>query len=694
MGRTGGENGGPVAGEMEDQQIDPRLREDDASPPTRPPPPPPAAAATAALATGPITTVPASAAPTTTAPTAQTSSSVSSASSSSGPPALHGHGHGHGHDHGHPHAHHNLQHHHHHHHHGQYAAAQPEAPTHAAAASVDSHSHQSPSTTGLITSPGAASQGVTTYGTPHTPLTPTTAHLGLGHDTPPAYDANGNPFDPNDPKRPRACEACRGLKVKCEPDLANPDGPCKRCAKAGRNCVVTQPTRKRQKKTDSRVAELEKKIDALTASLHASRGTSGPAAHPSPEERQDAFTPGPPQQPPSARPQPQPQPQPPMPSQPQHPYPRGGESRSWSALPAQDPRSPYAPGNQQEQFAPSGASAGQKRKFGDRRTSADVVRASPGEPSPHPHQQQPPQQGEGTNDWFSPDTVDRGIVTMDQANDFFARYTNHMVSHLPAVVFPPGTTAADLRRTKPALFLSIIATASSEVPSIHRPLTTELTQYFADRVFVHGEKSLELVQALQVSVVWYHPPENFEELKFYQMVHLGAVMAIDIGLGRRRNNPKSRFVPYTWQNHPFRKTPLPDPSSIECRRAWLASYFLASNVAMALHRPNLIRWTSFMTECMDILESSPEAFPSDKYLCHLVWTHRLAEEVGIQFSMDDPGAFVNIAEPKVQYALRGFERDLAKYNDGIPPAVKQRKLIWRFPRPRKPRLTLNSVLAS
>ena len=72
----------------------------------------------------------------------------------------------------------------------------------------------------------------------------------------------------NELKRPRACEACRGLKVRCVPE---PDGKCKRCAKAGRQCVVTAPSRKRQKKSDSRVAELEKKIDVLTASLQATK---------------------------------------------------------------------------------------------------------------------------------------------------------------------------------------------------------------------------------------------------------------------------------------------------------------------------------------------------------------------------------------------------------------------------------------
>lgn len=69
-----------------------------------------------------------------------------------------------------------------------------------------------------------------------------------------------------DTKRPRACDSCRGLKVKCIIDPASRD-PCKRCAKAGRQCIVTPPTRKRQKKADGRVAELERKIDALTATL-------------------------------------------------------------------------------------------------------------------------------------------------------------------------------------------------------------------------------------------------------------------------------------------------------------------------------------------------------------------------------------------------------------------------------------------
>ena len=44
----------------------------------------------------------------------------------------------------------------------------------------------------------------------------------------------------------------------------------------GKTSITTPPTRKRQKKADSRVAELERKIDALTATLHAQKsGGSG-----------------------------------------------------------------------------------------------------------------------------------------------------------------------------------------------------------------------------------------------------------------------------------------------------------------------------------------------------------------------------------------------------------------------------------
>jgi RalA-binding protein 1 len=262
---------------------------------------------------------------------------------------------------------------------------------------------------------------------------------------------------------------------------------------------------------------------------------------------------------------------------------------------------------------------------------------------------------------------------MDLAADFFTRYTERMAPHLPAVIFPPSQTVAELRRSKPILFLAIMAAASSEVHSLQSTLQRELMVIFAEKVFLSGEKSLELVQALLVAVIWYWPPEHFEELKFYQLVHVAAVMAIDLGLGRRGAPRRPLGAPYSWQAHSFRRQAPVDPTSIESRRAWLGCYFLTCNTSMSLHRPNLVRWTPFMSECIDILNSSPDAAPTDKYFCHLVLQHQLGEDICGQLSLDDPANVVDINDPRTQYALKAHERDLEKAKDSVPEDLLKRK---------------------
>ncbi|KAK4240802.1 hypothetical protein C8A03DRAFT_12871 [Achaetomium macrosporum] len=513
---------------------------------------------------------------------------------------------------------------------------------------------------------------------PQTPSSSTTAATPIAHDhhgsgsssnnnsnpsanpppfnrsslTPPGTATAADHAHGTDPKKPRACESCRGLKVRCDPDPADPDGPCRRCAKAKRACVVTQPTRKRQKKTDSRVAELEKKIDALTATLHASRGSASVAVG------------------------------------------DGGGGGGWgreqqvggkkaeelvrypSTLPPPLPPPPAA------MMAAPPAVAGQKRKFEERRESGEDVgfAAAARDMPPLSSSVTPQPGGEAGREQQAADVVERGILTMTLANELLIRYMTQMCPHLPGVVIPPGTTAADLRASKPLLFLAIMAAASSEMPALQRTLTKELMQVLAEKIIIRGNKSLEVIQAIQIATIWYWPPERFEELKFYQLVHVAAVMAIEIGLGRKRSAKGGfrKHIAYVWRDHPMRKPALPDPTTIEARRAWLTCYFMATNTAMALHRPNLIRWTPFITECMDVLESSPEAAPTDKYLCHLVWTHKLAEEVGIQFSMDDPASTPNLAETRTQHALRGFERELERYRNAIPREMMQPSLRLSF----------------
>jgi hypothetical protein len=170
--------------------------------------------------------------------------------------------------------------------------------------------------------------------------------------------------------------------------------------------------------------------------------------------------------------------------------------------------------------------------------------SSPGSKSPHddhtPQDWSPPA--------FSPDTdvVERGILTMEEADQLFQSYNNDLTQYYPTVVFPPEVSAADLRRTKPTLFLAVISAAAAKVdPHLYSILNTEVLSAYAHRTVVKSEKSLELIKAMIITTVWsvpesipyklgqevlelgkcltirrYYPPGKYAQLKFYEYIHM------------------------------------------------------------------------------------------------------------------------------------------------------------------------------
>jgi hypothetical protein len=422
---------------------------------------------------------------------------------------------------------------------------------------------------------------------------------------------------------------------------------------------VTAPSRKRQKKTDSRVAELEKKIEALQAAVNQKPGppkTDVPTA-------QEAM---------GAPSRPNPYQQVTNGAYGGAPFQTAPTTGEFAGFPKSEYDSKKSSG---PPMVMAGQKTGQKRKAGahdfmnkspmfNGGLSGKSVENSSGRNNAS-EAATPAQKVAQTHEYA--DVVDRNIVTIDQATKMFDSYVERMAPHFPAVVFPYGTSAGEIRKSKPTLFLAILSASSGmNYPELQRNLTKEVMSIYAERIIVNGEKTLELIQALHISTLWYWPPEHFEELKFYQLIHIAAVMAIDIGMGKRSKPQKPKYAGL-WRDNPWRRTPYPEPESVEARRAWLGCYFLCCNASMGLRRPNLIRWTPFMSDCIEFLETSPEAAPSDKVLCQWVRSQHIAEEVGTQFSMDDPLATVNIADSKVQYALKGFERDLEKWSSQIPP---------------------------
>jgi hypothetical protein len=101
------------------------------------------------------------------------------------------------------------------------------------------------------------------------------------------------------------------------------------------------------------------------------------------------------------------------------------------------------------------------------------------------------------------------LMTPDTAERIFLRYVNEICPHFPAVPLAPGTTAREVREKKPLLFLAILSGSShgsaEQLVSqdVQRALTQLLKDQFADIIWRDGAKSLEIVQAVQLGVLWY-----------------------------------------------------------------------------------------------------------------------------------------------------------------------------------------------
>lgn len=130
----------------------------------------------------------------------------------------------------------------------------------------------------------------------------------------------------------------------------------------------------------------------------------------------------------------------------------------------------------------------------------------------NPDMQRIPKHGHQSTDVPTINQLLDGLLSRQEAERIYDRYINEICPHFPAVPIAPGVEAAEVREKKPLLFLAILAGSchGSEQPLVpaetQRNLTNLLKDKVGDILWRHGEKSLEIVQSLQLMVLWYGFP--------------------------------------------------------------------------------------------------------------------------------------------------------------------------------------------
>ncbi|KAK1080939.1 hypothetical protein LTR33_005108 [Friedmanniomyces endolithicus] len=440
----------------------------------------------------------------------------------------------------------------------------------------------------------------------------------------------------------RACVHCRSQKVRCLPDTNSTNADiCSRCAKAGRPCVFTpMQKRKQRKRTDTRVAQLEREMRTMRAALEVKQqGAEGKGVPAGTRSTGGGW---------------------------------GGDGARLVGLPCQASAQHTARSQQgihQEPPHPRTNMQATQQRQAERSLSR-------------------PERAPEARARFGQDVIDRGLLTMATARQLVETYKNDLFPHFPTIPIAASVTADEMRRSRPTLFLAVISAASGkENPDLSATLDKEILEEYATRSLMNSEKSLELVQALLISAVWYHPPSEFGQLKYYEYIHMAATKVMDLGLGTRPKVARSRLGNAAQGREPAKQAMLhpaedasnpdlsmtprsrdgsPDTGSLESRRTFLACYMICTSVSLSMRRPNMLRVSSYVRECVEYLHRSPDALPRDRILVHWLRLVMIAEEVSVSFSYDDPGGIASITELRAQLMLKDFEKRLSAWWASVP----------------------------
>ncbi|KAF2628415.1 hypothetical protein BU25DRAFT_339108 [Macroventuria anomochaeta] len=416
----------------------------------------------------------------------------------------------------------------------------------------------------------------------------------------------------------RACEACRTSKVRC---LANPDpnsNVCQRCAKAGRACIFAAPVKRRQRKrTDVRVAELEKEIKKMQSLMKGSnRSPPGASDHESADEDSE----------------------------------RDNGAEESSPLESQRHRSATT-------------------------ATSTFTHHWPNIIGPKSPREAPPASNCGPKDLLGPvnDIIDRGVITQELSEELLNIWRNELVAASPGIYIPKDWTAAQLRQKKPSLFYAIMAAAAhSKGSALSDKLHEEAVYMYARTAFINGEKSVQTIQAFLVTVAFYSPPKTPGQLQIYQWVNMAASMALELGLASK---------PRTHEQLPKRairslqKISSPEELLEHCRTV-LYLYVVCAGFSMRLKRPNILLFNSWMEECLNMLEKSP--LQADQRTLAWLKLQRIADEANTAFGFDDASTSFSLSELRMQMILRIFERRMHDWKKSVPKDVLTPSLTMEY----------------
>lgn len=258
------------------------------------------------------------------------------------------------------------------------------------------------------------------------------------------------------------------------------------------------------------------------------------------------------------------------------------------------------------------------------------------------------------------------LETEAELENYLQTYRTKMVSYCPIAPLDDTITMKSMNQDHPFLWL-VIRAVCSKSSTRQRALELQIRQTLGREMLIEGTKSRDMLVGTLVFAAWGHYFVTSKPISQPVMM-LAMSLAYDLGLNRPiPSDPVTVMLNFNSQGCP--KPVFAGHSLIrtmEERRTILGLFFISSVYANYFGRIDHLPWTSYLEECLQLLEEKMEV-ATDAILIQLVRIQLLCNRVATI-------SWKTTSVPQ-SFFVKSLASDLESLTRALPPSLESNETL-------------------
>ncbi|KAK4106558.1 hypothetical protein N658DRAFT_415141 [Parathielavia hyrcaniae] len=241
----------------------------------------------------------------------------------------------------------------------------------------------------------------------------------------------------------------------------------------------------------------------------------------------------------------------------------------------------------------------------------------------------------------------------DEAGAFLRLYRKSMAHLFPFVVVPPDLSSAQMREQRPFLWKAIMMEACVYEGARQVALGNELLKEVSEAALVRPEKNIDLLHGLQLLIAWYH--YNLDNFQMVNLLFLARSITLSLGSAEIKSFPEDGGY---------------SSESLELMRAFTGTYYVVTITFTTNKRPDALMNnmnTSYLATCCRALHSQMEC-PTDELVVHLVRTQQLSQSISQAFAKRKAVPDDNQSSPRA--LVQNLRERIQAFAAALPPHIR------------------------